>query len=438
MASQVACVAANELSAMGVNANLAPVLDANDNPLNPIIGLRSFGQSPEWVTELGTAYIQSLQRHGVIATAKHFPGHGSTSTDSHLDLPVVRKSRLELAKTQLAPFRSAIASGVGMIMTAHVAFPDLDDGGQTPSTLSPKVVDGLLRQELGYNGVIISDEMGMKAITEGFGPDESAVMAVQAGVDLVLMAGGFEEQSTMYRALLEAVGNGTISEALINASVARILRLKQDLGLLEQPSLPPSASTGSQESAEGIAAICEKAVTLVKNSDDILPLNASSAEKVLLISPSILPSTESGTVLGDAFRKRGASGVEMVVDLGSMQSRTAVLAQARQLAQDARWLLVGTWHADSWQARLVADLLGLRKPLVVVAFGTPYDLAHFPNVSTYLAAYGWAEANVEAAAKVIFGELCPTGALPVSIPGLYQYGHGMGLSSIPYQMIERK
>jgi beta-N-acetylhexosaminidase len=426
LASEVAHIAANELRAMGVNANLAPVLDVNDNPLNPIIGLRSFGQSPELVTALGSAYIQSLQQNGVIATAKHFPGHGSTATDSHLELPVVRKSRPELEEAELMPFRSAITAGVGMVMTAHVAFPGLDGSEQIPATLSPAVVHHLLRQELGCDGVIISDDMGMKGITAGFSPGESAVRAVQAGVDLVLMAGGSEEQSRMYHALLEAVADGAISEARINTSVARILGLKADL-LPEQPGPAPTASIGSQQSVERAAAICERAVTLVKNSDGMLPLCVSSAEKALVISPSVLPRTERGTVLGETIRRRGVSCGEVVIDLGSKASRATALGQARQLGRDASWLLVATWHAEAWQATLVEHLLTLDKPIVVVALGSPYDLAHFPAVGTYLVTYGRAEANVQAAAKVIFGELSPTGALPVSIPGLYEVGHGFGL-----------
>jgi beta-N-acetylhexosaminidase len=421
-ASEVARIAATELHAMGINTNLAPVLDVNDNPLNPVIGLRSYGESPDLVMALGTAYIESLQRGGVIATAKHFPGHGSTSTDSHLGLSVVARPREELEKTDLAPFRAAIEERVGMIMTAHVALPALDDGQSIPATLSGRVIEDLLRGELGYDGVIISDDMGMGAITQGFGPGESAIMAVQAGVDCILMAGGFEEQSSMCRALLDAVGDGGISEARIEASVTRILRLKTEYGLFDPPWVPSPASVGSKQSASQMAAICDQAVTVARNSAHVVPLNASSAGKVLVIAPNVLPLTEDGTVLGNAIRKRGVSCVELVVDLRSNQSKETALGQAAQLARDSDLLLVGTWLADSWQASLIRALLPLGKPLIVVAFGTPYDLAHFPEVTTYLAVYGKARMNMEAAAQVLFGELSPTGVLPVSIAGLYDYG----------------
>ncbi len=427
LASEVARIAATELGSMGINANLAPVLDVNDNPLNPIIGLRSYGQSPDLVTTLGTAYVESLQRHGVIATAKHFPGHGSTPTDSHRVLPVVPKTREELDRTELVPFRSAIEAHVGMIMTAHVAYPALDDGKLIPATLSRRTVRGLLREELSHDGVIISDDMGMKAITQDFSPGQSAVMAVQAGVDLVLMAGGLEQQSSMYQTLLDAVKNGDIPEAWVDASGTRILRLKEDYGLFEQPGVPGAGSIGSQESSAQIAAIHAQAVTLVKNSVHLVPLNPSRVGKVLVISPNVLPSTKDGTVLGDLVRKRAVSCVELAVDLRSTQGKETVLTQAVQLAQDSDLLLVGTWHADSWQASLVHALLQSGRPLIVVAFGTPYDLARFPEVTTYLAVYGKAAMNAEAAAKVIFGEVSPTGTLPVSIPGLYDYGHGMNI-----------
>jgi beta-N-acetylhexosaminidase len=421
-ASEVGRIAATELRSMGVNANLAPVLDVNDNPLNPVIGLRSYGEHPDLVTTLGTAYIESLQRGGVIATAKHFPGHGSTSTDSHLGLPVVAKTRDELEKTDLVPFRAAVEKDIGMIMTAHVAFPALDDGKCIPTTLSPGIVHDLLRGDLGYDGVIISDDMGMGAITQDFGPGESAIMAVQAGVDCVLMAGGFEQQSSMYQALLDAVRDGSILEAQIDAPVLRILRLKMEYGLFDPPWVISSESVGSKESTSRMAAICEKAVTLVRNSTHLVPLNASSVGRVLVIHPDVLPLTEDGTILGAAIRERGVSCVELVVDLKSIQSKETVLGQAVQLAQDSDWLLVGTWLADSWQASLVRALLPLGKPLIVMALGTPYDLARFPEVTTYLTVYGKTGMNVKAAAKVIFGELSPTGALPISIPGLYNYG----------------
>jgi beta-N-acetylhexosaminidase len=422
LAGEVAQIAATELHAMGINTNLAPVLDVNDNPLNPVIGLRSYGQSPTLVTSLGTAYIESLQRGGVIATAKHFPGHGSTSTDSHLGLSVVARTHEELEKTDLAPFRAAIEERVGMIMTAHVALPALDEENPIPATLSRRVVDGLLRGELGYDGVVISDDMGMGAITQGFGPGESAIMAVQAGVDCILMAGGFEEQSSMYRALLDAVGDGGISAARIDASVARIVRLKMEYGLFDPPSVPSPASIGSKQSALQMAALYDQAVTLVRNSAHIVPLNASGAGTVLVITPHVLPLTADGTVLGDAIRKRGVACRELVIDLRSTHSKESTLGQAIQLAQDSDLLLVGTWLAGSWQTSLVRALLPLGKPLVVVAFGTPYDLAQFPEVTTYLAVYGKARMNVEAAAQALFGELSPTGALPVSIAGLYDYG----------------
>jgi len=421
-ASEVARIAATELRSMGVTANLAPVLDVNDNPLNPVIGLRSYGEHPDLVTTLGTAYIESLQRGGVIATAKHFPGHGSTSTDSHLGLPVVAKTRDELEKTDLVPFRAAVEKDVGMIMTAHVAFPALDDGKFIPATLSPGIVHDLLRGDLGYDGGIISDDMGMGAITQDFGPGESAIRAVQAGVDCVMMAGGFEQQSSMYQALLDAVRDESISEARIDASVLRILRLKMEYGLFDPPWVISSESVGSKESTSRMAAIGEKAVTLVRNSAHVVPLNASSVGRVLVIHPDVLPLTEDGTILGAAIRERGVSCVELVVDLKSIQSKETVLGQAVQLAQDSDWLLVGTWLADSWQASLVRALLPLGKPLIVVALGTPYDLARFPEVTTYLTVYGKTGMNVKAAAKVIFGELSPTGALPISIPGLYNYG----------------
>jgi beta-N-acetylhexosaminidase len=226
---------AEEMMAVGINTDLAPVLDVVDNPLNTVIGPRSFGSDPQLVALMGTEFVKGLHDGSVIATGKHFPGHGSTSTDSHYGLPVVSKTSDEIRSTELVPFQAAIETGVDAIMTAHVAYPELDSASLVPATLSKPILTGLLREELGFNRVIITDSMGMGAITANYSPGEAAVMAVEAGADMILASGQVDVQTGVREALLEAVQTGRISEQRIDQSVTRILLLKAKYDVGEEP-----------------------------------------------------------------------------------------------------------------------------------------------------------------------------------------------------------
>jgi beta-N-acetylhexosaminidase len=228
---------AEEMMAVGINVDLAPVLDVNDNPLNPVIGPRSFGDDAEVVAVMGTAFLDGLHDGKVIATGKHFPGHGSTSTDSHIALPVVTKSADEIRSTELVPFEAAVEAGVDIIMTAHVAYPALDDSTSTPATLSEPILTEILRQELGFAGVILTDEISMAAITGSYSPGEAAVMAIAAGADMILSKGPSSTQAEIRQALLDAVRSGRISEQRLDESVARILQLKTRYHVGEEPQL---------------------------------------------------------------------------------------------------------------------------------------------------------------------------------------------------------
>jgi beta-N-acetylhexosaminidase len=230
-------VMAEEMAAVGINMDLAPVLDVNDNPLNPAIGSRSFGADPQVVAEMGTAFLQGLHEGDTVATGKHFPGHGSTSTDSHVALPVVPKSLSDIHETELVPFEAAIGAGIDVIMTAHVAYPELDSAPLMPATLSEPILTGILRQEIGFTGVILTDEIGMAAITGLYGPGEAAVMAIAAGADMILAKGPLETQAEIRGALMEAVKSGLVSEERVDESVARILRLKVKYDVGGNPGL---------------------------------------------------------------------------------------------------------------------------------------------------------------------------------------------------------
>ncbi|HYG56762.1 MAG TPA: beta-N-acetylhexosaminidase, partial [Symbiobacteriaceae bacterium] len=274
-----ALVMATEMRAVGLNWNYAPVLDVNNNPLNPVIGVRSYGASPELVARHGVAAVRGFQAGGVAACAKHFPGHGDTSVDSHLALPVIPHDRNRLNAVELLPFREAIKAGLDSIMTAHVFFPALEPEAGRPATLSRNVMTGLLREELGFDGVICSDCLEMKAIADNFMPDQIVRFAVDAGVDALLVSHTWETQQVLFEALLQAVRSGRISEERIAQSAYRIVRMKQN----RQMAMQMPGDIGTPEHKAVALEAARKAVTLVRGADQ-LPL----AGKVMLVLPRVV------------------------------------------------------------------------------------------------------------------------------------------------------
>jgi len=298
-----------ELHALGININFAPVVDVNVNPDNPVIGVRSFGSDPQLVSDLGVSYIQGLHDAGVAATAKHFPGHGDTAVDSHLGLPSVPYDRSRLDEVELKPFQTAINAGVDLIMTAHVTFPAIDSSMlisrldntpiYVPATLSAPVLTGLIRNTLGFEGVVVTDSLQMKAITDHFGPEDTVIRAVQAGTDIILMP---SDLNRAYQAMLAAVKNGDIPETTIDKSVTRILALKLKLGVVEinngklQPgydidrSIEDKINTalaivGCSQHQSLERDVAGQAVTLLKNEGNILPFKLDNAKKVVILAP---------------------------------------------------------------------------------------------------------------------------------------------------------
>ncbi|WP_079525203.1 glycoside hydrolase family 3 protein [Halobacillus hunanensis] len=428
-----------ELSALGINMNLAPVLDVNNNPDNPVIGVRSFGESPELVAELGVAYTEGLQSTGVAATAKHFPGHGDTAVDSHLGLPEVPYDKERLMEVELYPFQQAMDAGIDAIMTAHVTFPKIDDTKviskkdgtkiSLPATLSHKVLTGLMREDMGYDGVIITDALNMNAITEHFGPVDAVIRAVKAGTDIALMPVGLEE---VVNGLLEAVETGEISVDRIEESVERILTLKLNRGVIKSESAPnmdevlanAKEVVGSEAHKQVEQEAAEQSITLVKN-DGTLPLNPSLGEKIVVIGNTYINS------LYQAVRDHHEN-TELIETSGPLNEE-----QLNQL-ENADRIIAGTYtynvsgrSENSAQMQLVNQLINeLDVPVIGVGIRNPYDIMGYPEVDGYLAQYGFRAASFEAMAATLFGENNPTGLLPVTIPGengepLYEYGHGL-------------
>ncbi|UOR13999.1 glycoside hydrolase family 3 protein [Halobacillus amylolyticus] len=428
-----------ELNALGINMNLAPVLDVNNNPDNPVIGVRSFGESPELVAELGVAYTEGLQSTGVAATAKHFPGHGDTAVDSHLGLPEVPYDKERLMEVELYPFQQAMDAGIDAIMTAHVTFPKIDDtkviskkdGSKIslPATLSPKVLTGLMREEMGYEGVIITDALNMNAITEHFGSVDAVIRAVKAGTDIILMPVGLEK---VVDGLLEAVETGEISVDRIEQSVERILTLKLNRGVIKSEATPDMNEVlanakevvGSDAHKQVEQKAAEKSITLVKN-DDVLPLGPAVDEKIVVVGHSY--SNSLYQAVRNHHENTGliqASGPLSEEQLSQLESAEAIVAGTYTYNVSGR-------SENSSQMQLVNQLIeDLDTPVIGVGIRNPYDIMAYPEIDGYLAQYGFRQASFEATAATLFGENNPTGLLPVTIPGgdgnaLYQFGHGL-------------
>ncbi len=418
-----AALAAQELRALGVNMNLAPVLDVNDNPLNPVIGARSFGESAALTAEYGRLAVRGSQENGVIAVAKHFPGHGSVAVDSHGGLPVLQASAEELTQRELAPFKAAVAEGVAAIMTAHIVAPALDASGR-PATLSARILTELLRQEMGYEGLIMTDSLGMGAITATWGQAQAAVEAVQAGADILLSTSPMDAHIAIIQALVAAVQRGNISIERLDTSVRRILRAKYAYDLFA-PGAVDLSGVGAPEHQAVADEIARQSVTLLRDDAAAIPLPPPPA-KLLLISPQQLPPAASGngTLFAELLRQRGYEVTEWVLNLDSGESRNLVYANALAQAPAHDVVIFGEWElikryvnlGDQWQEQFIGVLQQANPALIVVAWHNPAALLRCPQVATFLTAYGETSAQVAAIVAVLSGAQPPLGHLPITLP----------------------
>ncbi|WP_342433050.1 glycoside hydrolase family 3 N-terminal domain-containing protein [Neobacillus sp. FSL H8-0543] len=439
VAEKVGKAIGEELHSLGINMNLAPVLDVNNNPDNPVIGVRSYGEDPELVGKMGTAYIKGLQESGTAATAKHFPGHGDTATDSHFSLPVVPHDIDRLKAVELYPFQQAMNAGIDAVMTAHVTFPNVDDSTAiskkdgsvipVPATLSNKVLTGLMREEMGYNGLIITDAMNMQAIADHFGPVDAAIRTVKAGSDIVLMPVGLD---AVANGLYDAVNTGEISIERIEQSVERILTLKLNRGIVKadvEKSIDEKIANalqvvGSPEHKAVEKEAAEKSITLVKN-DAVLPLNASAGERIVVVG------SNATTIAAEVQKHQGNVTV--------INTAIPLTAANLEIAKSAKYIILGTStstvgaRAPSTNIMKLANQLieQTEVPVIGVGIRNPYDIMSYPNADAYLAQYGTRPASYEATVNTIFGVNNPTGKLPVTIYNqtggvLYGFDHGLG------------
>ncbi|MFI1305571.1 glycoside hydrolase family 3 protein [Streptomyces sioyaensis] len=427
-------IAGEELFAMGIRQDYAPDADVNVNPANPVIGVRSFGADPQAVARMVAAEVTGYQGAGVAACAKHFPGHGDTDTDSHVGLPYIHHTAEEWERLDAPPFKAAIAAGIDSIMTAHIVVPAFDKS-EDPATLSRPLLTGILRERLGYDGVVVTDSLGMEGVRVKYGDARVPVLALKAGVDQLLNP---PDLSVAHAAVLKALADGELSERDLDAKLMRILLLKDRRGLFTNPYTTHRAvdrAVGTRSHLATADRIADRTTTLLRNDAGILPLSRRRERRVLVVGfDAAAPSGTGGpptTVLAKTFTELGFTATALSTGLspGRQQIDEAVAALT---ARDA--VVVATYNvtADSPQRKLVAALLATGKPVVQLAVRNPYDIAQLAGVKAALASYSWTDVELRAAARVIAGRRNPAGRLPVPImradtptTALYRIGHGL-------------
>lgn len=429
-----------ESRAIGVQLNFWPTADVNNNARNPVINTRSFGEAPEAVGRMASAYVRGMHAGGMMATLKHFPGHGDTDVDSHLGLPIINSPRDRLEAVELPPFKAGIAAGVDAVMTAHIEVPSLDNGAFAPSSLSPKVITGLLRGEMKFDGLVYTDSMGMDAVSKALTPSEAAVRAIQAGNDIVLHS---PDDAAAFAGIKAAVEKGEIPMAQIDASVKRVLRAKARVGLHLQKMVPLDKvpdRVGGRANAMIAQQVSQRSITLIKDARNQVPLKLPKGASVLYLSVLDYPSgwriaTPSRTFIPE-LRQRfpGLTSIEI-----SDRTTPDELDLVRTSAGHYDAIVVSVFvRASSGSGRMdlaapVSKLLNdiaratstSGKPMVTTFFGNPYMAMFLPDLPAMMLTYDFYDAAEAAAVRALVGEAPITGKLPVSLPGFFEVGWGI-------------
>jgi beta-N-acetylhexosaminidase len=430
-------VTAREARAIGVNWVFFPDADVNSNPDNPIINIRSYSEDPKQVSEYVDAFLEgaSADPHfRVLTTAKHFPGHGDTDIDTHLNMATVTADRKHLDEVELVPFRAAIAKGVDSIMTAHLAVPALGTG-DVPATLSPVILTTLLRGDLGFKGIIVTDALDMGGVAKGFSPGDAAVRAIEAGADVLLMPA---DPVAAINAVVAAVKDGRIAKKRLDESLERVLAAKARVGLnvtryvntraiLKVVNLPAS----NQRAME----IAQHAVTLLKNDYNLVPIRRGSAACFAILRES--PSSQEGQAMQPEINRRAPGRPALLLDPG-MTDADLDRAVAQAGACDA-WYVAAFVSVAGYRGNvslggrfpdLIGKLLASGKPVMLLSLGNPYLLRSFPNVSGYLTTFSTVPPSEIAAVQALYGEIPIRGHLPISIPALMKFGDGIALTPV--------
>ncbi|WP_412857685.1 glycoside hydrolase family 3 protein [Bacillus sp. 179-C3.3 HS] len=474
-----------ELNALGINTNFSPVLDVNHNPNNPVIGVRSFGSDPALVTRLGLQTMKGLQKEKTISTLKHFPGHGDTAVDSHYGLPLVEHDINRLKEVELYPFQQAINAGADMVMTAHVQFPAIDDttyqskkDGEkimVPATLSKKVITHLLKKEMGFQGVVVTDALNMKAIADNFGQKEAVVMAIKAGVDIALMPAPVTSLKTeknldnVFNALKQAVLNQEIPMSQINQSVENILQLKIKRGIistkkpatLEEKIKKATQIVGKKSHRKAEQKMAREGITLLKNKNKILPFKPKKGNNIVVMAPYEDQTKAMKVTIESLIKQKKIKPVHL--QSYAFANKTFSKETAK-LIQESDYVITGSYviqndpavndgviddnvqdpkkWATAFPRAVMKEAMSQNKKMVMMSLRNPYDAANFEEADALLAVYGFKgyengqfnQPNIPAGLEVIFGAATPKGKLPVNIPSvthsnqiLYPFGYGLNL-----------
>jgi beta-N-acetylhexosaminidase len=423
---------AREARALGVQWVFAPDADVNNNPANPVINIRAYGENPDDVAAQVAAFIDGAHsdpKNMILLSAKHFPGHGDTDTDSHTDLPTLAADEDRIRTVEMKPFQAAIAHGVDSVMTAHIMAPALDPA-KVPSTVSRKVLTGLLREELGFKGIIVTDALTMAGIRKVYGDGEGAVRAIEAGADILLAPPNPE---LVIRAVTAAVEKGRIPRERIDDSAVKILEAKIHVGLMKNKLVDLDAISAALDSKEAEAHaqdVADRAVTLVRNQNSVVPLAAP--DKACVIASSGIRLSSFGQRLAEEFHKRAPHARIMFVDtLLPPLALDAVLGDASTCSAIVFATFTTNPLLNGDLTPFVQKLSEGPVPVVFVSLGNPYLVTPFPKVAAYMAAFNTAPTGEIAVAKALLGEIAITGKLPVSIPDFGQYGEGIQLSAQP-------
>ena len=448
LANQFGQISAEEARAIGIHWNWFPVADVNSNPANPIIDTRSFGEDPLLVSKIVDAYIQGAHRGGMLTTVKHFPGHGDTDTDSHLSLARVTGNMDRLNRVELAPFRSAILAGVDSVMVGHLLVPAVEPDTNRPASISAKVIQGLLKGQLGFRGLVVTDALDMAGLTTIFSGSEhdvsaaEAVAAVQAGNDLVIIPGDLDGAAT---GLVNAVKHGDITEARIDDSVLKILRVKASLGLnrrrlVDLMNVEKQVARPSHQAIGQMAA--DEAITLVSDAGHVVPLAtaARNAGTIAVVFTDRGQGSEGARAFADELRKRAPAARMFFVDssnadsvrsdvLAAVKGADHVIALAEAVPNPRRTTkghASGSAALDSKPLQLLSDVVAISsQKTIVVAFGNPYTGGSIQGIGTYVCTFSNTSASASSLVKALFGEIPIHGRLPVTIPGFANRGVGL-------------
>lgn len=431
LARKLGQVLGTEARAVGVHLTFGPVLDVNANPVNPIINTRSFGENPGLVSRLSGAYIRGARESGLMTTGKHFPGHGDTRVDSHIELPVILANRAHLDAVDLPPFRAAITSGIDAIMTAHIAVTGMLGPDAPPATLAPQFMTDILRKEMSFRGLLVTDAMTMGGVANRYGATEPLILALNAGADILLMPRNVHEA---IETLMGALTSGRVQQSRVDEAVRRVLRAKMQAGLRTGRLVDLNAIDGIVNIPANSAIareVAEKSITLARDARTLVPLNRA-AKRILSITFADASDLVAGRVFNQELQRGG-----FTVATAQIDARTTPLQyESLRLRADSADVVItsayvhprdgkGSIATEGEMPSLIESLTSAGKSVIAVSFGSPYLLSAFPSVPAYMLAWGGAPVSQRAAAAALLGEIAIGGRLPISLPPHFTAGTGI-------------